>query len=128
MSAVKLCGVGILCLTALLCVKNLREGYAPIIRAAATVLFATAVISELMPLLDFGERMVSKSGLSEYGEVVLKALGIAYLTGISAGVCRDFGENNLAASIENVGKIELMLLALPLFEAVLGMAEDMLSW
>lgn len=125
---IKLCGVGILCLWALLCVKNLREGYAPMIRAASSVLFGVAVISHLMPLLDFGERMASKSGLGEYGETLLKALGIAYLTGISAGVCRDFGESNLASSIENVGKIELMLLALPLFEAVLYMAEDMLSW
>lgn len=128
MSAVKICGVGVLCLAALLCVKNLRENYAPLLRFASSLLFIGAVISMLTPLLDFGVSAAEKSGLAEYGKIVIKALGISYLTQITSSVCKDCGENGLAGSIENVGRIELLLLALPLLGEILNTAEAMLSW
>ena len=56
-----------LCLAALLCVKNLRENYAPLLRFASSLLFIGAVISMLTPLLDFGVSAADKSGLAEYG-------------------------------------------------------------
>ena len=59
---------------------------------------------------------------------MIKALGISYLTQITSSVCMDCGENGLAGSIENVGRIELLLLALPLLGEILNTAEAMLSW
>lgn len=128
MSAVKICGVGILCLSALMCVKNLRESYAPLLRFAAVLLFAFATVSMLSPLVEFGRMTAEKSGISQCGETVMKALGIAYLTNITSSVCRDCGENGLAGGVEAVGRVELLLLALPLFSDVLSSAEVMLSW
>ncbi|MBQ8208229.1 MAG: hypothetical protein IJZ89_05795 [Clostridia bacterium] len=128
MSAVKICGAGILCLAALLCVKSLRENYAPLLRFASAVLFIGTALSMLSPLVSFADKTVEKSGLIEYGRIVMKALGISYLTQITSGICRDCGENSIAGGVETVGKIELLLLALPLFNEVLTAAEEMLSW
>lgn len=128
MSAVKLCGAGILCLSALLCVKNLKEGYAPLLRIASTVIFSLAVLSMLSQPVEFIKTISSESGLAECGEIVMKALGIAYLTNFTSSICRDSGENGLAGRVEAVGRIELLLLALPLFLKILSAAEVMLSW
>lgn len=128
MSAFKICGAGILCLMALLSIKNLREGYAPILRFAASLIFVGTAVSMLMPAIGFMNTAINKSGFAEYGVVVMKALGISYLTQITAGICRDCGENSIAGGVEAVGRIELILLALPLFSEILTLAEGMLSW
>jgi len=127
-SAVKICGAGLLCLVTLLCVRNLRESFAPLLRFAASLLFIGTLIGMISPLVVYGKSIIDKSGISEYGEVIVKALGIAYLTHITSGICRDCGETSIASGVENVGRIEILLLALPLFEEILSLVGVMLSW
>jgi stage III sporulation protein AD len=45
---------------------------------------------------------------------VLKVTGIAYITQFSVDVCRDVGQNSIAAKIEIVGKIMMLVVALPI--------------
>ncbi len=128
MNVLRICGVGILCLVSLLCVKNLKENFAPFLRIASLILFFSIAADMLLPLINFGKKLLSKGDYSNYAEVILKALGIAYLTSITSGICRDCGENSIAGGVENLGRIELLLLAMPLFEEVLKIAEELLSW
>lgn len=128
MSAVKICGAGLLCLVALLCIKNLRENFVPLVRFAAAVIFVGSLLGMISPLISFWEGAIAKSQVEKYTTLIFKALGIAYLTNITAQICRDCGENGIAGGVETVGKIELLLLALPLLSEVLLTAEEMLSW
>lgn len=128
MSALKICGAGILCLAAVLCVKNLKENFTHLLRFAATVIFIGAFIGMTSPLVAFADGLVEKSGVAEYGEVLFKALGISYLTYVTSQICRDCGETSIASGVENVGRIELLLLALPLFGDIVSSLEVMLSW
>ncbi|MEE0970431.1 MAG: SpoIIIAC/SpoIIIAD family protein [Clostridia bacterium] len=128
MSALKICGVAIVCLTALLCVKNLRENFAPLIRFASVIIFTGAAVGMLAPLISFSRDTMELGGVSEQGKVVFKALGIAFLTQISSQICRDCGEGSLADSIEAVCRIELLLLALPMLSKILSTVTELLSW
>lgn len=128
MNVLKLCGIGVLCLSALMCVKNLREGYSFVLRAAIGVLFFGIGISLLSPIISFFTEAARDSGLYEYGETVLKALCIVYLVKITSSAAAECGENGLARSLEGVGKIELLLLALPLVEKILLASREMLTW
>ena len=65
--------------------------------------------------------------LVKYGEIILKGLGIVILTQICADICRDSGEGTLASNIETVGKLELLLLSIPLIEEILGTAKTLLE-
>lgn len=56
---------------------------------------------------------------TEYIRIIFKALGICYLTQFSADICRDCGENAAASAAEIFGKIQLILLSLPLFESLI---------
>ncbi len=112
----------------LLCIKNLRESFAPLIRIASVVIFFLAVIDMLVPVISFYNEVAERIGAAKYGKLVLKALGISYLTYISSGICRDCGEGSIADWIETVAKIELLLLSLPLMRELLYLAEELLSW
>ena len=59
--------------------------------------------------------------------VLLKALGISFVTEIASGVCRDSGEGSLATWVDMAGKTALLMQALPLIREVLATAKEFLS-
>jgi stage III sporulation protein AD len=54
-----------------------------------------------------------------YLTTLLKILGIAYIAEFGAQICRDAGEGTIASKIEMVGKILILVLALPIFVAIM---------
>lgn len=58
---------------------------------------------------------------SGYFAVVLKVIGIAYLTQFGAQLCADAGEGAVAAKIELAGKILMMTAAVPVLTGLLEM-------
>ena len=128
MNVLRLCGIGILCLSALMCVKNLRESYSFVLRAVIGIMFFGMGISMLAPIISFFGTAAKESGLAEYGETVLKALCIIYLVKITSTAALECGESGLARSLEGIGRIELLLLSLPLVEKILSASKELLTW
>ena len=64
--------------------------------------------------------------LFEYVIVLQKALGIGYITTITANICRDANESSLALALEFAGKVQILLLSLPLVSSLLETAKDLL--
>ena len=128
MTILKLCMVGLLILTSSTVIKQWKADFLPLIRIGAVVLFGSLLIANAKPLLSLvttlGNRAVASS---VHIETILKGLGIVILTQIASDICRDSGEGTLAAHIETVGKLELLLLCIPLIEEILATAEKLLE-
>lgn len=62
-----------------------------------------------------------------YLEILWKALGICYITGIAGDLCQDCGESALAKTVELWGRLSLVLLSLPLLETLLRTVTEVLS-
>lgn len=54
-----------------------------------------------------------------YLDVVLRAVAVAYLATFGAQLSKDAGEGSIAALIELAGKVLILVLAIPLFTALL---------
>lgn len=81
----------------------------------------TGSITEIRQLVS---ELMDKTGLSEvYLRVLFKGLGICYITQITADCCRDSGQSALASQAEIAGKLSMIVIALPLFKAVLEIIE-----
>ena len=65
---------------------------------------------------------------TEYIEIMIKAMSIAYITQISSDVCRDCGESNIASGIDVIGKIEILIIGLPLIDKVITLSEELALW
>ena len=52
--------------------------------------------------------------MSVYVATMLKGLGVAFISEICAGICRDFGKNTLADGVDLAGKLEIILLCVPM--------------
>ena len=69
--------------------------------------------------------LASASGFGGYFTALLKALGCAFTAQTAADICRDTGESALASKIELAGRVELLLIALPLATEVVETAHTL---
>ena len=123
MTPLKLCMVALLMLASTTVIKQWKADFLPLVRIGAVVLFGILLLSSIEPLLTFFSDLSTRAGASQYVEIILKGLGIVILTQICSDICKDNGEGTLAGNIETVGKLELLLLCIPLIEEILGTAE-----
>ena len=127
MTVLKLCMVSLLILAGTSVIRGWKSDFLPLVRIGATVLFGTLLLASAQPLLSLISTLGNGAGTSAYIEIILKGLGIVILTQISSDICRDSGEATLAGHIETVGKLELLLLCIPLIEEILATAETLLT-
>ena len=118
-------GIALCLLGSALCV--LLSAYRPEFSMAVVIVLGAAifasVIGSIAPQLKDIEGLISKAGLgNRYLKIALKALGICYISGFAADICRDFGQSALASKAELIGKCATFLLSLPLLRAVVEIA------
>lgn len=66
------------------------------------------------------EETINQAGIdSKLLVPVLKVTGMAYITQFSVDACRDVGQNAIAAKIEIVGKIMMLVVALPIVTSLI---------
>lgn len=127
MMLTKLCMIAVLALSVALVLKQWKSDTLPLFRMALTLGFGIAALSSLSPVLSLLERLTSLSGAHGADlSLMLKALGIALLSTYCASSCRECGENAAADGVEIAGKIEILLLCLPLIEGILDAVSELL--
>lgn len=118
----KIVSIAGICITASVMCKLFSESgkeYALYIKLAAAAAVMSMVIIFVSPIAETIRNIYSRAGADEeYLTVLFKALGICYITQFACDICKDSGENALAAQAELAGKISLMVIALPLFESL----------
>ncbi len=127
MTGLKFCMLAITGTAAAMIVKQWKSDLLPLLRLAVTVLFGIAAVSAAAPLVSYINTLTESGGVSAYAVILMKALGIAILTQICADICRECGESGAAAGVELTGKIEILLLCLPLMNEILTAAQNLLS-
>lgn len=117
-------------ITAVLAVvlKQQKSEYALMVAlAGGTVVILYIIKGVLSPIEYINDRLL-KSGINtEYFAVALKALGISYVTGFIADICRDSGQASLASKAELAGKCAIFIISVPLIGAVLDTALSFLA-
>ena len=127
MDSAKLCMIGVAVVCAAVVIKTWNADFLPLLRLAATVLFAGAILSMSSPLVAYLKELSAATGLAPYAEFLLKALGIAVLSQVAADICRDAGESGIGNGVELAGKIELLILCLPLVKELFRAAKDLFA-
>ena len=114
----KICGVAILCSVVGAVVGTLAGGISVAIRLCGLALVlggAVALLGQVTEQLSGFE-----GDAEEYVSLMIRGLGIVTLGRICSDVCRDCGENGVAAAVESCARLAVLLLAMP---SVLGILE-----
>jgi stage III sporulation protein AD len=102
----------------------LREGRRPemalLLALGFSIFVFIIVLGKMGAIIDLFRELTRRAQVDElYLITLLKIVGIAYIAEFGAQICRDAGEGSIAGKIEMAGKIIILLLALPIFTAVM---------
>ena len=127
MGVVQVAGIGLLAAFAILLVREMRPSFASPLRLCATLLLLGVAMALYLPILARVQTLFSLSAPA-YAEPLLRGVGIALICEITASFCRDLGENGVAAGVQTFGKLEILVLSLPLVDDVLEIAKELLNF
>ena len=117
----RICGIGLLAAFAMVMLRELRKEYSTAILLGMSVAVLLAVIPKIGEAVGF-LRELEESVNTDYVGVILRGVGVTYLTGTACEICRSVGEAGIAGTIETVGRAELLMMCIPLFRELVGMA------
>jgi len=107
--------------------RNNKE-YSYLIALGTVAFILLMIVSYLNPVISAIESLFTLTGISEdYLKIIFKAIGICYLTQLGCDYCKDAGENAFASELELAGKVSLLIIALPLFTALIDIVKTLIT-
>ncbi len=121
-------GIAVISSVLYLVVKKYSPEYSLLVEIASIILILWFAYPYICDIIDFYSDFSSLTGVADdWLKILLKSVGVALLTQFSADVCRDSGENAMAAKIEFAGKTVLIALSLPMAQALLEFAVGLIK-
>lgn len=127
MDTVKICALGILVTVILAVVRQWNPSFDLPMKLAAALLFAGILFGIARPLIAYFRSMIGETAAAPYSTILMGALGVAVLTETIGTICRECRENAVAGYVELAGRLEILLLSLPLIEEILKSVRGMLG-
>ena len=123
----KFCGLAILALVAFSVVRYMGKDFEVPIKLSAAVVFGGLLLSMAQPLILWIRGNLTTGVAAPYANILMGALGIGLATGFCADICRDCREPSLASYVEMAGRLEILLLSLPLVAEILELVGELLG-
>ena len=119
-------GIGVLCAVAALVLRECKSPMAPLLTLLGGILLLLSVIPRLSPLISWAKSLEGALPLA-LGETVGKVLAAGFLCSVGSDVCTELGAPSLGGKLELAGKIEILLLSLPILKELFSRVEALLS-
>ena len=126
MSILETLGFCLLCALSALVLRESKSPYAALLTVGGGVLLLFTLVPRIEPLVTWGKALADALP-APIGETVGKVLAVGVLTGVGCDVCTDLGAPSVAAKLELAGRLEILLLALPLLRELFVRVEALLS-
>lgn len=123
----KLCGVAVIALCGVLLLREARSPFAEAAVSFFGVCIMARVAVNISELIRFLKELSAGSTAEDYIKLLLKAAGIAYITELTADICRDAGVVSIASYVEIFGKTELLMLSVPLISELCRLSISLLN-
>lgn len=123
---IKIVLIGIAAVFLILLLKSARPEFAMVLSLCACVMVLLCCAGILGGLLGQIKELFTMVQLpGDYVALLMKLLGISYLTESGAALCKDAGQTAIAGQIELAGKLVILSISLPVilnvFEELVGM-------
>ncbi|MGN0507318.1 MAG: SpoIIIAC/SpoIIIAD family protein [Lachnospiraceae bacterium] len=118
--------LGVLTIVIAMAMKQGRAEFGTFVSLAGSLLIAWIAVSLLNGMLGSFERVSRFLPLEqEYIALMLKIVGVTYLSEFASSLCKDAGYSAVAGQIELVGKLTILTIGMPilfaLFETIASM-------
>lgn len=125
---IKIAAIGIIAILLAILFKRGKEEYSLFISIAACFVILLWGIGKLQVILDAINQLQGYIKLNKaYIGILVKIIGITYVTEISASLCRDSGYHAVGEQIEIVGKLTILAISMPIMISILDTINSFLE-
>ena len=122
------CAAGIAAAVLALLLRRQSPQISLLISVGAGSVILLTVIREMVLTAEEIQSILSAGGISgEYIMILLKVLGICYITEFTCDTVTEAGMLSLCTNISFVGKITVLVTALPLFRDILSVVSSLVA-
>ena len=126
-SLYKIISIAVITCIACLIVKPIRSDFAILISIVGGIIVLFYTVSYLSQIFDVFTEIFNISGINaSIYSIILKIIGIGYLTEFTAGICNDTGNSSLADKVLLGGKVVILVMAIPIVTSILEIVMEML--
>ena len=127
MEIIKVLAIGIIGVIISNVLKNSNSTFAPfVILTTGMIIILMAISSMQKVLVTFNDLVNNAKIPSKMYAILLKIIGIGYLTEYSVSIAEDLDCKSIGNKIEFAGKISIFLLSIPILESLLDMIKDLI--
>ena len=127
MEVMRIVGIGLIGAIVSILLRNSKPEFSMLIPVVVSFTVLACAMPYLIRITEELSRMASSAGInSSYMRIVIKVIGISYLVCITAELCKDAGENAIAAKIELGGKLIILAMAIPIINSLLNLVKEII--
>lgn len=121
MNIVAICALAVVVTVVAVTLKRYNGEYSLLICIAGCIFIFLSLITSINYLFDTVNKILSNAGISiTYITILLKALGICFITEFACDCCKDAGQTALANNVSLAGKVMVLVTAIPLYTEILN--------
>ncbi len=111
--------ISILCIVGTLLsvyMKNTKPEYSTLIAISLCIIIIAYSVGKLSIISGYLSKLNETLGIEKkYFGILIKMIGITYISEFSADICKDAGHQAIASQIQIFGKLTIMAVSMPVF-------------
>lgn len=125
---IKIIGAAFITAVVGILLKNSKPELSFAVTVTGIIVILLFLVDMLKGALGVVSEVVSLTGI-ENGlvRILLKIVGVGYLTEFSVGILQDFGVSSVADKVSLAGKLTILILSLPVLESLLTVLKGFLQ-
>lgn len=125
---VKICIIAIISVFLSALLKKYSPDFSSLVSAVAGVLVFLLCVDELQKIISYFMDIYNTTGFDVgFLSVILKIVGVGYITEFTADIAEDFGNKTISSKVLLGGKIVICGMALPFVSELLSLLASLLS-
>lgn len=122
MDILQIIGIGLSGAVTALVLKEYKPLFAVCIGMLTAMVIFASLLRYISYIFDAVHMIAARLSVNDsYITVLIRIIGIAYLSRFGSEICRDAGQNVIAQKIELAGKIMIVVTSMPILTAVLNL-------
>lgn len=119
-SIIRIAGIAITMAVVIGVLRSIHVPMAVQVSLAFTLVILLLLIQPLRDVMFFFSELGRRAGVEGlHLDVIMRAVGIAYVASIGAQIAKDAGEQGVASMIELSGKVLILTVGMPVFSGIL---------
>lgn len=125
----KIIGISLVTTISVLIVKPSKPDIAMVLGVAGSIIVFFYIVDLLEQIFGLFEYIMQTTKLdSEIFILLIKIVGVGYITEFSSHICADSGSSALASKILLAGKLVIFVMAIPIITSLIELIVSIMPW